>query len=264
PKTPLVVARQTGGWCSPPVYRFVSAFPRGGGRFTPPGGSTVSTVPPAARIASAAEAETAWTRTVSGFEISPRPRSFTRPCLWTSPRARRVSGVTSVPASKSSSPSRLMIVYSMRNGFLKPFSFGVRRTSGVWPPSNLGGILPRPRVPWPLVPVPAVLPRRPPTPRATRRFCGFEPGAGFKSWILVGMGLLLLHRDQVGHAGHHAPDLRPVGQDIRRVDPAEPERPQRPPGLRLRADGRLHQRDLDLPRHHGTSTTARCGRLRSL
>src|SRR5581483_10019149 len=202
---------------SPPVYRFVSAFPRGGGRFTPPGGSTVSTVPPAARIASAAEAETAWTRTVSGFEISPRPRSFTRPCLWTSPRARRVSGVTSVPASKSSSPSRLMIVYSMRNGFLKPFSFGVRRTSGVWPPSNLGGILPRPRVPWPLVPVPAVLPRRPPTPRATRRFFG-----------------------------------------------AEPERPQRPPGLRLRADGRLHQRDLDLPRHHGTSTTARCGRLRSL
>jgi len=50
----------------------VSAFPRAGGRFAPPGGSTVSTVPPAARTASAAAADTAWTRTVSGFVISPR------------------------------------------------------------------------------------------------------------------------------------------------------------------------------------------------
>src|SRR2546423_13459184 len=52
------------------VYRFVSAFPRAGGRLPPPGGSTVSAVPPAARIASAAAAEKAWTRPVSGRLIS--------------------------------------------------------------------------------------------------------------------------------------------------------------------------------------------------
>ena len=34
-----------------------------------------------------------------------------------------------------------MTVYSIRNGFLKPFSFGVRRVRGVWPPSNPGLML---------------------------------------------------------------------------------------------------------------------------
>src|ERR687896_718668 len=102
-----------------------------------------------------------------------------------------------------------MTVYSMRKGFLKPLSFGVRRENGGWPPSNLGGIFPFPRVPCPFVPVPAVLPRRPAMPRATRCFFGFEPGAGFRSWTFI--DLLLLDGDEVRHACQHPPDLRSVG-----------------------------------------------------
>ena len=105
-----------------------------------------STLPPAAWMASTADLEKAWALTVTFLVSSPRPSTFTRPCLWTRPLARNVSGLTWSP-SKSASVSRLTTTYSTRNGFLKPFSFGVRRTSGVWPPSNLGGIFPVPRVP---------------------------------------------------------------------------------------------------------------------
>ena len=48
--------------------------------------------------------------------------------------------------------------YSTLKRFLKPRSFGMRMWSGVWPPSNQGGIEPPARAFWPLVPRPAVLP----------------------------------------------------------------------------------------------------------
>ena len=48
--------------------------------------------------------------------------------------------------------------YSIRKRFLNPRSFGIRWWSGVWPPSNQGGIEPPARAFWPLVPRPAVLP----------------------------------------------------------------------------------------------------------
>src|SRR5436309_11342999 len=153
-----------------------------------------------------------------------------------------------------------MTVYSIRKGFLKPLAFGVRRVRGVWPPSNPGLMVSR--VPWPFVPVPAVFPRRPPIPRATRCFLAWEPGAGLRSWTF--MELLLLERHQVGDPGQHPPDLGPVGQHRRRADPAQPEGPDRAPVLGLRADQRLDQGHLELAGHHWTSTTGRSRRLRSV
>ena len=81
------------------------------------------------------------------------------------PRRAGCPGVTSAPASKPSSVDRLTTWYSIRNGLLKPLAFGVRRCSGVWPPSNRAGTVPR--APWPLQPRPAVLPPLPPMPRPT-------------------------------------------------------------------------------------------------
>ena len=61
---------------------------------------------------------------------------------------------------------------------LKPLSFGSRMWIGIWPPSNVAGTFLRALVPF--VPRPAVLPLEP-SPRPTRVFAVFEPGAGFRS-----------------------------------------------------------------------------------
>ena len=68
--------------------------------------------------------------------------------------------------------------YSVRNRLRKPFSFGSRMWIGIWPPSNVAGTFLRALVPF--VPRPAVLPLEP-SPRPTRVFAVFEPGAGFRS-----------------------------------------------------------------------------------
>src|SRR5262249_53254031 len=118
------------------TYRLVSAFPRAGGRRSPHGGGITCVVPPAPSIARTAAAEKPCARTVSDFVSSPRASTFTRPRLATRPCARSDSGVTSVPASNVSSVERLTTWYSTRNGFVKPLAFGVRRCSGVCPPSK--------------------------------------------------------------------------------------------------------------------------------
>ena len=86
------------------------------------------------------------------------------------------------PTCSASSPSvsRLIALYSTRNGLLNPFSFGTRCLSGIWPPSKPRGTVLR--ACWPLVPRPAVLPPLPPMPRPTRLRDLVEPGAGARSW----------------------------------------------------------------------------------
>ena len=58
--------------------------------------------------------------------------------------------------------------YSILNRFLNPRSLGMRMWSGVWPPSNQGGMEPPARAFWPFVPRPAVLPLPAAIPRPTR------------------------------------------------------------------------------------------------
>ena len=75
--------------------------------------------------------------------------------------------------------------YSILNRFLKPRSFGMRMWSGVWPPSNQGGIEPPARAFWPFVPRPAVLPLPAAMPRPTRVRGWREPSAGWRSWSFM-------------------------------------------------------------------------------
>ena len=143
--------------------------------------SSVSAAPPAAAIFFAASPLNLCARTVSPFEISPRPSTFTRLADGgTRRRSRSRSSVTTVPASKRSpSVSRLTTAYSMRNGLWNP-RFGTRRLSGIWPPSNPTLRLKPERDFAPLWPRPACVPWPEPWPRPTRFFECFAPFGGFK------------------------------------------------------------------------------------
>src|SRR5688572_6491559 len=123
---------------------------------------SVSAAPPAAAIFFAASPLNLCARTVSPFEISPRPSTFTSFADGgTRRRSRSRSIVTTVPASKRSpSVSRFTTAYSTLNGLWNP-RFGTRRLSGIWPPSNptlrlkperdFAPLCPRPAcVPWPV------------------------------------------------------------------------------------------------------------------
>src|SRR5215472_601935 len=97
----------------------------------------------------------------------------------TKPCARSNSGVTVSPAGKTFSSSTFTTEYETPNGLWKP-RFGMRRCSGIWPPSN-----PRrreyPRRDFcPLLPAPAVLPSFEPIPRPTRTLRVREPTGGCK------------------------------------------------------------------------------------
>ena len=247
----------------PRVYRFVRAFPRAGGRFTPPGGSTTSTVPPAALIFSAAEADTAWTRTVRDLVISPRPSTLTRPCLWTRPRARSVSGVTSVPASKAVEVVEVDDRVLNPEGVLEALELrGAPGERGL-ATLELGRDLPLPPGALPLRPGTGCLPAPAGGAAGHPLLLRFEPGAGFRSWTFI--ALLLLDGDEVRHPGQHPPDLRAVGQDVGRVDAAQPEGPDGAPGLRLRADGRLDSVTFSSPAITGPrrrASGAGCARCR--
>src|SRR5687767_566870 len=118
--------------------------------------------------------------------------------------------------------SRLMAWYSTRKGFLNPLSFGSRMCSGIWPPSKFIGMVSR--APWPFMPRPAVLPRRPAVPRPTRMRSWVDPGAGWRSWTLMGMSALrVFDPDEMRDLGQHPPDLGSVGQGVRLADAAEAE-----------------------------------------
>src|SRR5437763_1717445 len=109
------------------------------------------------------------------------------------------------------------------------------------------------------MPLPAVLPPLPPMPRPTRRLAFVEPGAGFRSWILMVTGNLseLYDFDEMRHSCDHPADLGAVGQRVGAADLAEAERAQRAAVLGFDADLRLAQRHLQLGRcagHHATSS----------
>src|SRR5918997_3556877 len=92
------------------------------------------------------------------------------------------AGFTEPPWGNSAAiRSRLTTWKTTLFGLLKPESLGSRMCSGVCPPSNRAEVLPR--APVPLVPRPAVLPLEP-SPRPTRVFAVWAPGAGRRWWTL--------------------------------------------------------------------------------
>ena len=88
---------------------------------------------------------------------------------------RHVDGVD--PASLLRSV-RLTAWYSTRLMLLKPRRYGSFLTSGSWPPSKYGRDAAASRAFWPLVPLPAVVPRPEPRPRPIRRRLRWAPGGG--------------------------------------------------------------------------------------
>src|SRR5579863_5576012 len=129
-----------------------------------------STLPPALVIFSCADLENLCACTVMAIVNSPSPRIFTGSLALITPALRNTSGV--IGAACNSPPSaanrsRLTMLNSLRKMLVKP-RFGMRRCSGIWPPSK-----PRiKRIPvrerWPLCPRVEVLPIPEPMPRPTR------------------------------------------------------------------------------------------------
>src|SRR3954470_22283998 len=143
----------------------------------------VVVLPPAALIFSAADDENACACTCTSIPPrSPVPRTLTGWPRRTAPAAARLSGLIEPPCGNSAAiRSRLTTWKTTLFRFLNPESLGSRMCSGVWPPSNPAETLPR--APVPLVPRPAVLPLEP-SPRPTRVFGVWAPGAGRRWWTL--------------------------------------------------------------------------------
>src|SRR5690606_8733850 len=226
------------------------------------------TVPPAAVIFSFAEAENACALTCTATEISPLPSTLTGRSGRTAPAATSSSTPIAPPSGKSEfSRSRLTTWYSTRNGLEKPFSFGILRCSGMLPPSNPGRMFFRAFEP--LVPRPAVLPLEP-SPRPTRVFGVFAPGAGRRwctrrpvmpsfstsaccAFAASAMSVDLLDLDQVGHRGEHPPDLRAILLHGDVTDALETQRTQRVPLVLGPSDAGLDLADLE-PWHHACTS----------
>src|SRR5258706_5769769 len=135
---------------------------------------------------------------------------------------------------KSVSASTFTPCAGCLNGWVTP-RWGMRRMSGIWPPSNPGRTLPSWRAVWPLPPRPAVLPIPEPGPRPLRMRARCDPTGAFRScsasrctWasglgardlalargfrvaFAFGFGILLLsfrlrrHLDEVSHLLEHA------------------------------------------------------------
>jgi hypothetical protein len=121
------------------------------------------TVPPAASIFSRALDDIACTVTVSAFVSSPVPRIFTSlRVVRIRPRSFSSSGVTSVPASKTSRRPTFTGCWKVRNGPIgiasldvEPRCLPMRMYDGICPPSKPARILCEPaRDFWPLSPRP--------------------------------------------------------------------------------------------------------------
>src|SRR5580692_5120349 len=129
-----------------------------------------STLPPALVIFSSADLENLCACTVMAMVSSPPPRILTGSLCLITPALRSTSGVIGEACSSppsSTRRSRLTMLNSLRKILVKP-RFGMRRCSGIWPPSK-----PRiKRIPvrerWPLCPRVDVLPMPEPIPRPTR------------------------------------------------------------------------------------------------
>src|SRR5580704_15046850 len=129
-----------------------------------------STLPPALVIFSVADLENLCACTVMAIVNSPSPRIFTGCLALITPALRSTSGVIGAPSSSppsATSRSRLTILNSLRKMLVNP-RFGIRRCSGICPPSNprIRRIPVRERCP--LCPRVEVFPMPEPIPRPTR------------------------------------------------------------------------------------------------
>src|SRR5881628_1080887 len=135
-------------------------------------------VPPACSIFERAEADTVTPFTLNLRCTSPMPSSLMgRSGRRTSPAPNSVSGVTSAPSASWPRCLTLTTCAGCLNGFVKP-RFGMRRMSGICPPSKPGRVWPPERAVWPFPPRPAVLPIPEPGPRPLRMRARCEPTGG--------------------------------------------------------------------------------------
>src|SRR2546425_802157 len=135
-------------------------------------------VPPACSIFTRAEADTVTPLTVNWRPTSPMPSSLSgRSGRRTSPAPNSVSGVTSTPSASLPKWRTFTPWAGCLKGFVKP-RFGMRRMSGICPPSNPGRVWPPERAVCPLPPRPAVLPIPEPGPRPLRMRARCEPAGG--------------------------------------------------------------------------------------
>src|SRR5213592_1184015 len=132
-------------------------------------------VPPASSIFERAEADTVTPFTLNLRCTSPMPSSLMgRSGRRTSPAPNSVSGVTSTPSASLPRCRTLTTCAGCLNGFVKP-RFGMRRMSGICPPSKPGRVCPPERAVCPLPPRPAVLPIPEPGPRPLRMRARCDP-----------------------------------------------------------------------------------------
>src|SRR5258708_7758957 len=98
----------------------------------------ISTLPPAREIFSSADLLNLCARTVSAVFNSPSPKTLMSARAWRIiPAAIKSSGVTVSPAGNAFSVSTFTTAYSLCDGLWKP-RLGIRRRSGIWPPSKPG------------------------------------------------------------------------------------------------------------------------------
>ena len=135
----------------PTAYRLVRALPRAAGRRSPHGAGSTSTRAargldrPAGGVGEGVRLHGERHRDLAASEDLDEAALGDQ-----APGPQRRRGRRSSLPRTPSSVSRFTTAYSTRNGFLKPFAFGVRRAMGVWPPSKPG--LTVPRAPWPFSP----------------------------------------------------------------------------------------------------------------
>src|SRR5438034_9886 len=200
-----------------------------------------SMVPPACSILARADAETATLFTTNFRPTSPMPSSLTG---WsgrrTNPAPNSVSGVTSTPSASLARYRTFTTCAGCLKGFVNP-RLGIRRISGIWPPSNPGRVWPPVRAVCPLPPRPAVLPIPEPGPRPLRMRARCEPTGGRRPCSVT-------RSTVIGFAF-----ARGLACDFAFVRPPRPPRPPRRPrsgvfGFRLIGAIRLHP--FRRRRHH--------------
>src|SRR5216684_2827177 len=181
-----------------------------------------STLPPALVIFSVADLENLCACTVMAMVSSPSPRIFTGCLALITPALRSTSGVMGaacISSPSATSRSRLTMLNSLRKMLVKP-RFGMRRCSGIWPPSKPRIMREPVRERWPLCPRVDVLPMPEPMPRPTRlRFSDAFFGARMldkfinklsaissqrKTACAEADGFLLQDLDQMRNLSHHA------------------------------------------------------------
>src|SRR5439155_16222297 len=177
-----------------------------------------SNLPPALVIFSCADFENLCACTVIADLSSPSPRILTGCLVLITPALRSTSGVMVVSPS-AARRSRLTMLNSLRKILVKP-RLGMRRCSGIWPPSKPRIIREPVRERCPLCPRVDVLPMPDPIPRPTRlRFSVAFFGARIFDKF---MARFLLHNlDQVRDLGYHPTDRRVVGTLNHLVQPGE-------------------------------------------